>query len=49
MAIKYCGCPPTSRGAAYQERTYGPGMRVCSEKAGIEKRYRCTCCGKEVK
>lgn len=46
--IAFCGCPPLSQGAKYQEDSYGSGNRVFNEKATREgiREWRCTCCAK---
>lgn len=35
-------------GAAYQDATYGPGMRVHNPVGNKEKTFRCTICNHEV-
>jgi hypothetical protein len=39
----------TGRGAKYQDRMYGKGMRVhnAMAKSGNTRSYRCTVCGNE--
>lgn len=41
-AVKACTCKHE-----YQDKTYGPGQRVCNQTAskGDKKVYRCTVCG----
>jgi len=53
MAVRRCGCTQTplgnQAGAKFQDKEYGPGMRLYTEgPKGQNGKIRCTVCGKVI-